>query len=72
VRPPTVADYSNPQRVVLLEAWKSLEEAHGDDESRAKVEGMMPQVVKKRRKVDDGAMEEVRLVFFRVCVMELS
>lgn len=50
------------QRVVLLEAWKALEAAHGDSASLAKVEGMMPRVVKKMRKVDGDAsmMEECK------------
>jgi crooked neck len=44
----------------LLEAWKALEAAHGDSASLAKVEGMMPRVVKKMRKVEGDAsmMEE--------------
>ncbi|GAA5956305.1 hypothetical protein JCM8115_001684 [Rhodotorula mucilaginosa] len=48
------------ERVVLLEAWKALEAAHGDSASLAKVEGMMPRVVKKMRKVEGDAsmMEE--------------
>jgi hypothetical protein len=47
------------ERVVLLEAWKALETAVADEEALAKVEKMMPRVVKKRRKVDeDGSMEE--------------
>jgi hypothetical protein len=60
------------QRLVLLEAWKSLEEARGDEESRAKVEEMMPQVVKKRRKIDDGTVEEVRLSLSMCCLKELQ
>lgn len=48
-----------PQRVVLLEAWKSLESSLEGDNQVTKVEGMMPRVVKKRRRVDeDGSMEE--------------
>ncbi|KAK4048382.1 NineTeen Complex (NTC) component [Microbotryomycetes sp. JL221] len=48
------------ERVVLLEAWKALETTQGDAESLAKVEAMMPRVVKKMRKVDGDAsmMEE--------------
>lgn len=44
----------------MLEAWKALEAAHGDSASLAKVEGMMPRVVKKMRKVEGDAsmMEE--------------
>lgn len=43
------------ERVVLLEAWKEFEAFHGEDADREKVEGMMPRVVKKWRKTDDGA-----------------
>jgi crooked neck len=48
------------QRVVLLEAWKALEAAEGDAASLARVEAMLPRVVKKMRKVDGDAsmMEE--------------
>ncbi|KAK4698325.1 crooked neck, partial [Phenoliferia sp. Uapishka_3] len=48
------------ERVVLLEAWKALEASEGDAESLAKVEAMLPRVVKKMRKVDGEAsmMEE--------------
>ncbi|ORY92420.1 hypothetical protein BCR35DRAFT_348818 [Leucosporidium creatinivorum] len=48
------------ERVVLLEAWKALEAAEGDATTLAKVEGMLPRVVKKMRKVDGDAsmMEE--------------
>ncbi|GAA5924690.1 hypothetical protein JCM1841_006386 [Sporobolomyces salmonicolor] len=48
------------ERVVLLEAWKALEASHGDSATLAKVEGMLPRVVKKMRKVDGDAsmMEE--------------
>lgn len=48
------------QRVVLLEAWKVLESSEGDAASLAKVEAMLPRVVKKMRKVDGDAsmMEE--------------
>lgn len=44
---------------MLLEAWKALETAQGDADSLAKVEAMMPRVVKKMRKVDgDTSMME--------------
>ncbi|GAA5830801.1 hypothetical protein JCM11251_001079 [Rhodosporidiobolus azoricus] len=46
------------ERVVLLEAWKAMEATHGDSASLAKVEGMLPRVVKKMRKIEDGQMEE--------------
>jgi crooked neck len=48
----------NLQRVVLLEAWKQYELTYGDEESLAKVEEMMPKVIKKRRKLEDGSFEE--------------
>lgn len=64
------------QRVVLLEAWKALEVAEGDDESLAKVEAMLPRVVKKMRKVDGEAsmMEECksRQSFARPCAQALT
>ena len=50
------------QRVVLLEAWKEFEKFHGTAEELAKVEAMMPRVVKKWRKLEDGsgALEECK------------
>lgn len=58
-----------PQRVVLLEAWKSLETAQGDAASLAKVQAMLPRVVKKMRKVDGEAsmMEECTFSSFISC-----
>lgn len=55
---PDPAHFPTAQRVVLLEAWKALESAQGDAASLAKVEGMLPRVVKKMRKVDDSGMME--------------
>ena len=51
------------QRVVLLEAWKEFEQFHGTPEELAKVTEMMPRVVKKWRKLEDGsgALEECEL-----------
>lgn len=46
------------ERLILLEAWKALETADGDAAGLAKVEGMLPRVVKKRRVVNDGMQEE--------------
>lgn len=53
---------STSQRVVLLEAWKEFEKFHGTAEELAKVEAMMPRVVKKWRKLEDGsgALEECK------------
>ncbi|KAJ3101496.1 Crooked neck-like protein 1 [Phlyctochytrium planicorne] len=41
------------ERVVLLESWLSLEKQYGDAESIKNVQGMMPRVVKKRRRIED-------------------
>ncbi|TDL16882.1 pre-mRNA-splicing factor CLF1 [Rickenella mellea] len=47
------------ERVILLEEWKKIEKQHGSAADMEKVEGMMPIVSKKRRKVDEaGDMEE--------------
>lgn len=48
----------NIQRVVLLESWKQYESTYGDEKTLAQVEELMPKVVKKRRKLDDGSFEE--------------
>ncbi|KAI5451636.1 NineTeen Complex (NTC) component [Naganishia albida] len=42
-------------RVVLLEAWKTFEKDHGDEESLAKVQELMPKVMKKWRQAEDGS-----------------
>ena len=49
---------ANIQRVVLLESWKQYELTYGDEKTLAQVEELMPKVVKKRRKLDDGSFEE--------------
>ncbi|CAE6413315.1 unnamed protein product [Rhizoctonia solani] len=47
------------ERVVLLEAWKTFEQEHGTEEQLKKVEGMMPQIIKRwRRGEGSGALEE--------------
>ena len=46
------------KRVVLLEAWKQYELTYGDEKTLERVEDLMPKVVKKRRKLDDGSFEE--------------
>ncbi|ODN82890.1 pre-mRNA-splicing factor CLF1 [Cryptococcus amylolentus CBS 6039] len=46
-------------RAVLLEAWKTFEEEHGDDENKETVEQMMPTTRKRWREAEDGSgMEE--------------
>uniref|UniRef100_A0A0B7A869 Crooked neck-like protein 1 n=1 Tax=Arion vulgaris TaxID=1028688 RepID=A0A0B7A869_9EUPU len=44
------------ERLILLESWQALEEEAGDEQSRQEVEKLMPQKVKKRKKIqtDDG------------------
>jgi len=49
---------ANIQRVVLLESWKQYELTYGNETTIAKVEDLMPKVIKKRRKLDDGSYEE--------------
>lgn len=46
------------ERVQLLKAWQSFEEAHGSAEDQAKVAKQQPRQVKKRRKLDDDSFEE--------------
>ncbi|XP_052767200.1 crooked neck-like protein 1 [Mya arenaria] len=45
------------ERLMILESWQAFEAEHGDDESRSRVEKLLPQKVKKRRKIqtDDGS-----------------
>ncbi|KAI9142201.1 protein crooked neck [Paraphysoderma sedebokerense] len=41
------------ERVLLLEAWKDFETAHGTPQSLQTVQSKIPRLVKKRRKVED-------------------
>jgi len=45
------------ERLLLLEAWLAVEEEGGNDASRKEVEGLMPEKIKKRRKIqtEDGS-----------------
>ncbi|XP_032818892.1 crooked neck-like protein 1 [Petromyzon marinus] len=45
------------ERVMLLEAWRDFEDPFGNEDSRERVQKLMPSRVKKRRKVqtDDGS-----------------
>ncbi|KAG7194984.1 NineTeen Complex (NTC) component [Scheffersomyces spartinae] len=54
---------SNQDRYVLLEAWKSYELEYGDSESLAKVEKMLPTIVKKRKLVGEVTEEYIDYVF---------
>lgn len=49
---------TNYQCVILLESWKQYESAYGDEKTLARVEDLIPKVVKKRRKLEDGSFEE--------------
>lgn len=44
--------------MALLESWKQYELTYGDEQSLANVESLMPEVVKKRRRLEDGSFEE--------------
>jgi crooked neck len=46
------------ERVALLNAWKSFEDAHGGDEDKEAIAKQMPRKVKKRRRLDDDSFEE--------------
>ena len=46
------------ERVELLNAWKSFEQAHGSAEDNEKIEKQMPRRVKKRRRVEEDTFEE--------------
>lgn len=46
------------ERVILHEAWFQFEQTYGDDQSTDKVVKMKPSMVKKRRKLEDGSVEE--------------
>ena len=46
------------ERVALLNAWKSFEDEHGNEEEREGVEKLIPRRVKKRRRLDDDNFEE--------------
>lgn len=46
------------ERVELLNAWKSFEQAHGTAEDQEKIEKQMARKVKKRRKVEEDRFEE--------------
>jgi len=54
----TLRTAANNRCVILLESWKQYESTYGDDKSLAHVENLMPQIVKKRRKLEDGGFEE--------------
>ncbi|KAL5009397.1 hypothetical protein ScPMuIL_014978 [Solemya velum] len=46
----------NEERLMILESWQKFEEEEGDDASQAAVKKLMPEKVKKRRKIqtEDG------------------
>lgn len=50
--------HRNEDRVVLNDAWLQFEQTYGTPETIEKVEKQAPQMVKKRKKLDDGSIEE--------------
>lgn len=44
------------ERVMLLESWKTFEEEFGTDSTKERIEKLMPEKIKKRRKLqaEDG------------------
>jgi crooked neck len=46
------------ERVQILRAWQSFEEAHGTEEEQERIAKQQPRQVKKRRKLDDDSFEE--------------
>lgn len=46
------------ERVIILDAMKVFEEAHGSAEDVERIQNQMPNVVKKRRELNDGSYEE--------------
>lgn len=49
---------SKEQRVILQDSWQNFEESYGTEEQIDKVTKMKPNLAKKRRRIDDGTMEE--------------
>lgn len=53
------AHSANTERLVLLEAWKEIEQAHGTEADVAAINAKFPRRVKKRRRLpDEDAWEE--------------
>lgn len=53
----------NEERALLVKAWLELEEQVGDKERIAEVKTMVPEKVKKRRRVEEGMEEYWEYVF---------
>lgn len=51
------------ERLMLLEAWKTFEQANGDEASQAAILERMPRKIKKRRKIEtaDGVSDSLSL-----------
>ena len=47
-----------PQRAALLQSWQTFELQYGDDEHIDAINGKLPELVKKRRRLDDNSFEE--------------
>lgn len=52
----TLRNGEKEDRLQLLRAWQTFEKEHGDEASQAKVNKLMPQLIKKRIRYvsDDG------------------
>lgn len=61
------------ERVMLLESWRSFEEEFGTDTTKERIDKLMPEKIKKRRKLqaEDGVrgkmMEVVTLNPWQLC-----
>lgn len=49
------------ERVMLLESWRSFEEEFGSDATKERVDKLMPEKIKKRRKLqaEDGVRVKI-------------
>lgn len=59
------------ERVLLLEAWRTFEETHGDESSLEKVKQRMPRRIKRRQRVqaEDGVC--FFLEYFKISALQI-
>lgn len=52
------------ERVMLLESWRSFEEEFGTDTTKERIDKLMPEKIKKRRKLqaEDGVRGKIMQV----------
>lgn len=55
------------ERLMLLESWRDYEKEFGSDSSRERVSKLLPEKVKKRRKLtaEDGVSKETKFFFIK-------